>query len=60
VPHLKRQVTPPAAPVEPTPVDAAATSNHYQPSERVGRLPAIGLDAGAIPGTRPDRSHFFR
>jgi hypothetical protein len=32
----------------------------YAASESVGRLPMIGLDSGAIPGTRPDRSHLFR
>jgi hypothetical protein len=50
---LAQRSAPPAD--QPPLVDAARTGNHYQPSERVGRLPAIGLDAGAIPGTRPDR-----
>jgi hypothetical protein len=27
-------------------------------SDGIGRLPMIGLDSGAIPGTRPDQRRF--
>ena len=58
VPHLKRQVTPPAAASHTTGPELANVT--YQASERIGRLPLIGVDSGALPGTCPDRDCFRR
>ena len=44
--------------VEPAPpVDSPAASGYvYEVSENIGRVPIIGLDSGAIPGTVPGRN----
>ena len=44
--------------VEPAPpVDSQAASGYvYEVSENIGRVPIIGLESGAIPGTVPGRN----
>lgn len=57
VPSARPQRTP-AALDAPPPV-ATPTDPHigrYLPGQ-LGRFPTIGIDPGAIPGTRPDQAH---
>jgi hypothetical protein len=45
---LTAQITRHTQTTQPTP-----TLTHWVPSNRHGRIPVIGLDTGAIPGTSP-------
>lgn len=37
------------------PAPTLRTAIHWTPSDRLGRIPCIGLDSGHIPGSRPDQ-----
>lgn len=54
VPRTRAQRSaPPAPPVAAEPANLGSVVGRYTSSDRLGRLPCIGLDAGAIPGTVP-------
>lgn len=60
VPRYRQQRTPQAAPpVLPAAAAPAPTHEHYglTLSESIGRIPTIGIDSGAMPGTRPDHRY---
>jgi hypothetical protein len=55
-PHLRGLRTPPAPPPpEPEEFRPEPARGALLPRGYIGRFPTVGLDSGAIPGTRPDR-----
>ncbi len=61
VPSARPQRTPPSVPqLMDTPKSPAPYHEHpgrYLPGQ-LGRFPTVGLDAGAIPNTRPDQGRY--
>ncbi len=54
VPSARPQRTPPAAEPQPLVAKTPTTAITLHPAGTLGRFPTIGIDPGAIPGTKPD------
>ncbi len=56
VPSARPQRTPAAQPALVAETPTTTHLSRYLPGQ-LGRFPTIGIDPGAIPGTRPDQAH---
>ncbi len=57
VPSARPQRTPAAIDAPPASSAPPAQVGRWLPGQ-LGRFPTIGIDPGAIPGTRPDQGHY--